>query len=98
MQSERLDYVLLVSGDGDFIQVVRALQNKGCRVEVWHSKMWRKNCATKPTFFTPGYLVPELLPIISNIEAGKERKVCERDLLFFSCGKKLWIYAFFERN
>ncbi len=34
LQSENLDRVLLVTGDGDFVQVVRALQNKGCRVEV----------------------------------------------------------------
>ena len=33
LQSENLDRVLLVTGDGDFVQVVRALQNKGCRVE-----------------------------------------------------------------
>ncbi len=34
LQSENLDRVLLGTGDGDFVQVVRALQNKGCRVEV----------------------------------------------------------------
>jgi uncharacterized LabA/DUF88 family protein len=34
LQSVNLDRVLLVSGDGDFVQVVRALQDKGCRVEV----------------------------------------------------------------
>ena len=33
LQSENLDRVLLVTGDGDFVQVVRALQNKRCRVE-----------------------------------------------------------------
>jgi uncharacterized LabA/DUF88 family protein len=74
MQSERLDYVLLVSGDGDFIQVVRALQNKGCRVEVLAFKNVAKELRNEADVFTPGYLVPELLPIISSIEAGKERK------------------------
>src|SRR5690606_4456219 len=34
LQSEKLERVLLITGDGDFVQVVRALQNKGCRVEV----------------------------------------------------------------
>ena len=33
LQSENLDRVILATGDGDFIEVVRALQNKGCRVE-----------------------------------------------------------------
>ena len=29
LQSENLDRVLIATGDGDFVQVVRALQNKG---------------------------------------------------------------------
>src|SRR5438552_2281834 len=32
LQSAKLDRVVLISGDGDFVQVVRALQNMGCRV------------------------------------------------------------------
>jgi len=34
IQSEKLDLVLLVTGDGDFLQVVTALQDRGCRVEL----------------------------------------------------------------
>jgi uncharacterized LabA/DUF88 family protein len=34
LQSEHLDRVVLGTGDGDFVQVVRALQNRGCRVEI----------------------------------------------------------------
>ena len=34
LQSSTLDRVVLVTGDGDFVQVIKALQNKGCRVEV----------------------------------------------------------------
>src|SRR2546421_410460 len=30
LQSDKLDRVVLATGDGDFVQVVRALQNKGC--------------------------------------------------------------------
>jgi cold shock CspA family protein len=63
MQSERLDYVLLVSGDGDFIQVVRALQNKGCRVEVMAFKNVSHDLKNEADVFTSGYLVPRLLPI-----------------------------------
>lgn len=63
MQSERLDYVLLVSGDGDFVQVVRALQNKGCRVEVLAFKNVAYNLKNEADVFTSGHLVPDLLPI-----------------------------------
>ena len=34
LQANKLDQVLLVTGDGDFLQVVEALQNTGCRVEL----------------------------------------------------------------
>jgi len=61
MQSERLDYVLLVSGDGDFVQVVRALQNKGCRVEVLAFKNVSHILRNEADVYTSGYLVPNLV-------------------------------------
>jgi uncharacterized LabA/DUF88 family protein len=73
MQSERLDYVLLVTGDGDFIQVIRALQNKGCRVEVLAFKNVAKELRNEADVFTSGFLVPNLLPILVSNEA-KEKK------------------------
>ncbi len=63
MQSERLDYVLMVTGDGDFIQVVRALQSKGCRVEALAFKNVAHELRKEADVFTSGYLVPKLLPI-----------------------------------
>jgi uncharacterized LabA/DUF88 family protein len=63
MQSERLDYVLIVSGDGDFVQVVRALQNKGCRVEVLAFNNVSEALKNEADVFTSGYLVPDLTPI-----------------------------------
>jgi uncharacterized LabA/DUF88 family protein len=60
MQSERLDYVLIVSGDGDFVQVVRALQNRGCRVEVLAFKNVSHILRNEADVFTSGYLVPNL--------------------------------------
>jgi len=62
MQSERLDYVLLVTGDGDFLQVVRALQNKGCRVEALAFSHVSYDLRNEVDLFTSGFLVPELLP------------------------------------
>ncbi len=63
MQSERLDYVLMVTGDGDFIQVVRALQSKGCRVEALAFQNVAHELKNEADIFTSGYLVPGLLPI-----------------------------------
>jgi uncharacterized LabA/DUF88 family protein len=58
LQSENLDRVLIVSGDGDFVQVVRALQNKGCRVEVVGLDNVSSKLRYESDFFISGYLIP----------------------------------------
>lgn len=63
LQSENLDRVLLVTGDGDFDQVVRALQNKGCRVEVVGFRHVSGSLRREADLFVSGFLIPNLLPI-----------------------------------
>lgn len=62
LQSENLDRILLVTGDGDFVQVVRALQNKGCRVEVVAFDNVSSSLKQEADMFMSGYLIPNLLP------------------------------------
>ncbi len=62
LQSAKLDRVLLVSGDGDFTQVVRALQNMGCRVELMAFQNISYLLRCEVDFFMSGYLIPGLLP------------------------------------
>ena len=62
LQSENLDRVLIATGDGDFVQVVRALQNKGCRVEVVAFDNVSANLRQEVDLFMSGYLIPNLLP------------------------------------
>ncbi len=64
LQSVELDRVLLITGDGDFVQVVKALQNKGCRVETIAFDNVSKELREEVDLFTSGYLIPGLLPII----------------------------------
>ena len=76
-QSERLDYVLMVTGDGDFVQVVRALQNKGCRVEALAFKNVSHDLKNEADLFTSGYLVPDLSPVEHSTENRRiARGVC----------------------
>ncbi len=63
LQVENLDLVLLVTGDGDFLQVVSALQNRGCRVELLGFKNVSKQLQRQADAFFRGYLIPDLLPI-----------------------------------
>lgn len=62
LQSAKLDKVVLVSGDGDFVQVVRALQNMGCRVELVGCQNVSYDLRCEADLFVSGFLIPELLP------------------------------------
>ena len=63
LQSENLEKVIMATGDGDFVQVVRALQNKGCRVEAVAFQNVSSNLKREVDQFMSGYLIPNLLPI-----------------------------------
>jgi hypothetical protein len=63
LQSESLERVLLLTGDGDFAQVVRALQNRGTRVEIVAFDNVSHALREEADMFLSGYLIPNLLPI-----------------------------------
>lgn len=62
LQAQNLDLILLVTGDGDFLQVVTALQNRGCRVELLGFNNVSKQLQRQADAFYRGYLIPDLLP------------------------------------
>ena len=66
LQSENLDRVLLVTGDGDFARVVAAVQNRGCRVEVVALDNASFVLRQEADLFTSGYLIPDLVPTVVN--------------------------------
>ena len=63
LQSEKLEKVIMATGDGDFIQVVTALQNKGCRVEAVAFQNVSSNLKREVDLYMSGFLIPNLLPI-----------------------------------
>lgn len=62
-QGEHLDYILLVTGDGDFSRVVSALQDYGCRVEILAFKNISNQLRQQADSYHNGYLIPNLLPM-----------------------------------
>ncbi len=70
LQSEKLEKVVMATGDGDFTQVISALQNKGCRVEVAAFQNVSSLLKREADLFMSGYLIPNLLPI----DGSDERK------------------------
>jgi len=63
LQAGKLDQVLLVTGDGDFLQVVNALQNTGCRVELIGFKNVSRQLQQAVDTFFSGFIIPDLLPV-----------------------------------
>lgn len=66
LQGERLDRVLIASGDGDFAYLVRALQNRGCRTELVAFSNVSADLRQEVDLFVSGYLIPGLLPVKSE--------------------------------
>lgn len=62
LQSENLDYILLGSGDGDFLPVVRALQNRGKRVDLLSFSSTSNALRKAVDYHFSGYLMPGILP------------------------------------
>ncbi len=69
-QANRLDRVLLVTGDGDFLKVVETLQRDGCRVEVIGVRNVAMSLQHKANLYVSAYAVPNLIPV--EYEAGEE--------------------------
>lgn len=63
LQARNLDRILLLTGDGDFIRLVIALQNMGCRVEVIGFDNVSNELKEAADSYISGFLIPGLLPI-----------------------------------
>lgn len=61
LQSENLDYILLGSGDGDFLKLVRALQARGKRVDLISFANTSSELKREVDNYFSGFLVPGIL-------------------------------------
>jgi uncharacterized LabA/DUF88 family protein len=98
LQSEHLDRVVLGTGDGDFVQVVRALQNRGCRVEIIAFENVSGNLRREADIFLSGYLVPGLVPIAGKpwgAIGSRVRGVC---YYYPANGKEVGFFRYLERT
>ena len=62
LQSDNLDYILLGSGDGDFLRLVRALQNRGKRVDLLSFGNTSVELRREADHHFSGFLTPGVLP------------------------------------
>ncbi len=75
LQARNLDRVILLTGDGDFIRLVLALQNMGCRVEVIGFNHVSNDLKEAADSFLSGFLIPGLLPIPAQAGENRQRGI-----------------------
>ncbi len=63
LQAEHLDEILLVTGDGDFLPLVSAIQSRGRRVELLGFDHVATQLQRQVDAFHSGFLTPNLIPI-----------------------------------
>lgn len=63
LQAENLDEILLVTGDGDFLTLVTALQNRGCRVELLGFNNVSRQLTRQVDAYYNGFTIPDLIPV-----------------------------------
>lgn len=87
LQSEKLERVVLATGDGDFVQVVRALQNRGLRVELVAFDNVSNELRGEADLFVSGYLIPNLLQVENSEVPWGEVGSRVRGFCYFHSGK-----------
>jgi uncharacterized LabA/DUF88 family protein len=75
LQARNLDRVILLTGDGDFVRLVVALQNMGCRVEVIAFNNVSGQLKEIADSYLSGFLIPGLLPIQASHNENWQRGV-----------------------
>lgn len=73
LQSENLDYILLGSGDGDFLRLVRALQNRGKRVDLLSFHNTSTDLRKEVDNHFNGFLVPGLIRSDDRARSNRKR-------------------------
>jgi uncharacterized LabA/DUF88 family protein/cold shock CspA family protein len=73
LQSENLDHILLGSGDGDFLRLVRALQNHGKRVDLLSFHNTSTDLRKEVDNHFNGFLIPGLIRSDERSRHGRRR-------------------------
>ncbi|MDX1637457.1 MAG: NYN domain-containing protein [Balneolaceae bacterium] len=70
-EAEELDKIVLLTNKGSFVRLVKAVQQKGCRVEILGFDSMSQELKREADMYFSGYLIPGLLPIESPYEWGR---------------------------
>lgn len=72
-ESNRLDSVLIGTGDGDFVNVVKALQTQGVRVEIVAFDNVSAELKAAADQYINGWMIPDLVPATVQDNSRREQ-------------------------
>lgn len=85
LQAQNLDYILLATGDGDFVRVINAVQDMGRRIEVLGFRNVSGRLMEEADAFHNGYFIPGLLSVDAGRHIGyMHRAVAEKGFGFLT--------------
>jgi len=96
LQARNLDRVILLTGDGDFLRLVNALQNMGCRVEVIGFRNVSHELREAADAFVSGYLIPGLLPISPGPAPQEEGQWYRGTVINFNPDRGFGFFRYFR--
>lgn len=70
-QADKLDKIVLLTNNGSYVSVVKAIQHKGTRVELVGFDDMPEELRKEVDMYISGYLIPGLLPIESPYSWGQ---------------------------
>ena len=70
LQARNLDYIVLLTGDGDFVRLINALQNTGARVDVISFHNTSRALREAADYHCYGFLIPGLIPTEGDRRRG----------------------------
>lgn len=70
-QSQHLDQLVLLTNNGNYVSVINAVQQNGCRVELVGFDDVPRFLKNEADTYISGYMIPGLLPIESPYEWGQ---------------------------
>ncbi len=98
LQARNLDRIILLTGDGDFLRLVIALQNMGCRVEVIGFHNVNKELREVADSYISGFLIPGLLPITESSH-GKHGGQWQRGVVInYNQDRGFGFFRYYRRN
>lgn len=98
LQARNLDRIILLTGDGDFIRLIIALQNMGCRVEVIGFHNVSHELREVADAYMSGFLIPGLLPIQGNGQNGKEHQWQRGTVANFNPDRGFGFFRYYRRQ